>query len=280
MHLARSGMSLVLGAIALSAVAGPPMRRAHGPMPMEAIGDPYPSTYRVPRSAPVVLVGATILDGAGQRFDNGEVILADGKVRSIGHDLPRPAGAMVIDAHGRWITPGLIDVHTHLGVYSLPETSLDTGTSDVTELRDPNAADTWVEHAVRTVDPGFSHALAAGVTTLQILPGSSALFGGRSVIVHPIAAATIAAMKFPGAAQGLKMACGASPKEEFAERHLLNSRQGEIAAMREAFAEAENYVHQEGQEHGHEHHGPAADDLRDQTLALVLQGKMPVHIHC
>ena len=246
----------------------------------EQESDPYPSTYKAPVSAPVVITGATILDGAGKRIDDGEIVLANGKVQAIGHDLPRPAGATVIDARGKWITPGMIDIHTHLGVYSLPQTSLDTETSDVTELRDPNAADTWVEHAVRSVDPGFSHALAAGVTTLQILPGSSALFGGRSVIVHPIPAPTIAAMKFPGAPQGLKMACGASPKEEFASRHELNSRQGEIAAMREAFAEAQQWrrEHEHGPRHGH--HGPPDDDLKEQTLALVLAGKMPVHIHC
>jgi imidazolonepropionase-like amidohydrolase len=284
------GAALRFGALALAVVGlatvaagrpphGPPPHRAPPPM-FELEDDPYPSTYKAPASAPVVLVGATILDGAGQRIDAGEVILANGKVQAVGHGLAYPTGATVIDSHGKWITPGLIDVHTHLGVYSLPETSLDAATSDVTELRDPNAADTWVEHAVRSVDPGFSHALAAGVTTLQILPGSSALFGGRSVIVHPIPAPTIAAMKFPGAPQGLKMACGDSPKDEFASRNLLNSRQGEIAAMREAFAEAEEYRREGREGHRHGLRGPHTDDLREQTLALVLDGKMPVHIHC
>lgn len=264
-----------------AAAARPRPEHAHRREPLfEPVADPYPSTYKAPASAPVMLVGATILDGAGQRIDNGEMVLVGGKIQAIGHDLARPAGATTIDARGKWITPGLIDVHTHLGVYTLPQTSLDAEASDVTELRSPNAADTWVEHAVRSVDPGFTHALAAGVTTLQILPGSSALFGGRSVIVHPIPAPTIAAMKFPGAPQGLKMACGANPKEEFASRHLLNSRQGEIAEMREAFAEAEEYRHHERRGRGRDYHGPPDDDLKEQTLALVLDGKMPVHIHC
>jgi imidazolonepropionase-like amidohydrolase len=278
----RRGIRIVLAlaALAVTSAAVPKPRHSDQAPLLAADADAYPSTYKVPVSAPVVLVGATILDGAGQRIDGGEVVLANGKVVAVGHHLARPVGAIVIDAHGKWITPGLIDVHTHLGVYTLPQTSLDAETSDVTELRDPNAADTWVEHAVRSVDPGFGHALAAGVTTLQILPGSSAVFGGRSVIVHPIPAPTIAAMKFPGAPQGLKMACGASPKEEFASRHLLNSRQGEIAVMREAFAEAEEYreEHREGHHHGHD--GAHTDDLKEQTLALVLAGKMPVHIHC
>src|SRR3954451_23484410 len=166
MRSGASGMRALMLAIAAVGLNAAPARPPHGhrgPGPLEAASDPYPSTYKPAPSSPVVLVGATILDGAGQRIDNGEVVLSNGKVQAIGHDLPRPAGASVIDAHGKWITPGLIDVHTHLGVYTLPQTSLDAETSDVTEVHDPNAADTWVEDAVRSVDPGFGHALAAGV---------------------------------------------------------------------------------------------------------------------
>lgn len=273
-------MALALTGAAMAASARPPHPH-HGPPPaLEIESDPYPSTYNPAPSTPVVLTGATILDGAGNRINDGEVVLAGGKVQAIGRNLTRPAGATIIDARGKWITPGLIDVHTHLGVYTLPQTSLDADASDVTELHDPDASDTWVEHAVRSADPGFSHALAAGVTTLQILPGSSALFGGRSVIVHPIAAPTIAAMKFPGAPQGLKMACGANPKQAFASKGVLNSRQGELARMREAFIEADEY-RREKRGHDHPgHRGPPDDDLKEQTLALVLDGKMPVHIHC
>jgi imidazolonepropionase-like amidohydrolase len=275
---------VTIGTAALStaALARPPSDHPGRPepAPFAALADPYPSTYTPLPSVPVIIVDATILDGAGRRWEDADIALASGKVQAIGHGLDRPAGTRIIDARGKWITPGLIDVHTHLGVYTLPQTSLDAQTSDVAELRDPDAADTWIEHAVRSVDPGFGHALAAGVTTLQILPGSSTLFGGRSVIVKPIAAPTIAAMKFPGALQGLKMACGSNPKQAFAGRGLLNSRQGEIAAMREAFVDAEEWRQEHhGQDQG-PHRGPPDDDLKEQTLALVLEGKMPVHIHC
>ena len=282
MRSGGSAIRILMLALAGAAAAVPARPPRHAPPPLvEAESDPYPSTYRPAPSAPVVLTGATIFDGAGGRIDNGEVALANGKVVAIGRGIARPAGATIIDARGKWITPGLIDVHTHLGVYTLPQTSLDADASDVTELRDPNAADTWVEHAVRSADPGFAHALAAGVTTLQILPGSSALFGGRSVIVHPIAAPTVAPMKFPGAPQGLKMACGANPKQAFAGRGILNSRQGELSRMREAFIEAEEYRREKrGRGGPRGHHGPPDDDLKEQTLALVLDGKLPVHIHC
>ena len=275
------GAVFALGAVAMTALVH---ARAPDPVPQgQAEYDPYPSTYRPSPSTPVLLAGATILDGAGKRIHSGDILLAGGKIQAIGHRLARPAGALVIDASGKWITPGLIDIHTHLGVYTLPQTSLDAEASDVTELHDPDASDTWIEHGVRAADPAFSHALAAGVTTLQILPGSSALFGGRSVIVKPIPANTVAAMKFPGARQGLKMACGANPKEAFAGRHELNSRQGEMARMREAFVEAEEWRQEDRADphHGHgPHRGPPDDDLKEQTLALVLDGKMPVHIHC
>ena len=241
--------------------------------------DPYPSTYKPPSSPPVVISQATILDGLGGRIESGEILLDNGKITAVGRKVPRPPGVLVIDAKGGWVTPGLIDVHTHLGVYTMPQTSLDAQASDVVEQRDPNAADTWIEHAVRSVDPGFSHALRAGVTTIQILPGSSDLVGGRSVIVHPIPSPTIAGMKFPGAPQGIKIACGENPKLAFASRNLLNSRQGEIAALREAFLEAREY--RDETRDGHSvHRGPAAEQLKEQTLAAVLDGKMPVHIHC
>jgi len=271
----RLVQSVTAACAALGLVAALPMRAASEAQPFN---DPYPSTYKPLPSPPIVLSGATILDGAGGRINAGEVLLDRGRIAAIGKSVPRPAGALVIEAKGKWITPGLIDVHSHVGVYTLPQTSLDAKSSDVVELRDPDAADTWIEHAVRSVDPGFSRALAAGVTTLQILPGSSDLFGGRSVIVKPVPSPTIGGMKFPGAPQGLKMACGANPKEAFAGRNLLNSRQGEIAEMREAFMEAEKYRQQERER---DHPGQSAsDELRNQTLAAVLDGKILVHIHC
>ena len=275
-------IGLVQFAAAAFAIAGlalaQPVRR--GLAPMAPLDDPYPSTYKPLPAPPIVLSGATILDGVGGRVDFGEILLANGKIVAVGNQVARPAGALVINAKGKWVTPGLIDVHTHLGVYTLPQTSLDVRASDVVEQRDPNSADTWIEHAVRSVDPGFSHALAAGVTTLQILPGSSDLFGGRSVIVHPIPSPTIAGMKFPGARQGLKIACGENPKQAFASRNLLNSRQGEIAQMREAFLEAQEYREHRGEGEGDHHHGASDEELKEQTLAAVLDGKIPVHIHC
>lgn len=225
----------------------------------------------------MIIAGATILDGSGGRL-TGDVIVRDGRIVAIGPGLERPEGTELIDASGRWITPGLIDIHTHYGTYLLPQSAGEAEVSDVIEDSDPNVADTWIEHAVHPTDPAFSRALAGGVTTLQILPGSGALFGGRSVVVHPIPAVTLAQMRFPSAPQGLKMACGSNPANSFGGRgRAPNSRQGEIAGIRRAFLEAEHYREEWEGEGGR---GAARRDLRMDTLVAAMNGDLPVHLHC
>ncbi len=276
-----------------------PQRTGHPPW----LRDLFPSTYRPLPRVDTLIIHATILDGAGHRIDDGELLMRDGKVMAVGHDLPH-AGATVIDGKARWVTPGLIDIHSHNGTYVLPQTALDAKASDVSELSDPNAAGTWIESAINPQDMAFARALAGGVTTLQVLPGSSPIFGGRSVVLHPINATTMQAMKMPGAPWGLKMACGENPKGEDADRNRgPTSRQGEIAYIRDAFTAADHYRHEwrgwlahgggDGGEHphgmGHDHHGPEGDDehhhppLDDpklDTLAAVLDGDIAVHMHC
>src|SRR3546814_7815500 len=96
-----------------------------------------------------------------------------------GADTAIPADALVIDGRGKFVTPGVIDVHSHLGVY--PSPGVDAH-SDGNEMTSPTTPEVWDEHSVWPQDPGFSRALAnGGVTSLQILPGSAHLIGGRSV---------------------------------------------------------------------------------------------------
>ena len=270
--LILSAVMCVGGAHAARAPAAPAEHQAEISAPA--------SRYKPLPRADTLLTGATILDGAGGRLEHGEVLMRDGRIVAVGHDLAHE-GAVVVDASGRWITPGIIDIHTHYGVYVLPQSAAEANVSDVLEDSDPNVADTWIEHAVRASDPAFSRALAAGVTTLQILPGSGALFGGRTVIVKPVPAVTIDEMRFPGAQQGLKMACGSNPASNFGGRgRFPNSRQGEIAGVRAAFLEAQRYM----KDWDDYRAGLRADepkrDLRLDTLSAAIRGELRVHLHC
>jgi imidazolonepropionase-like amidohydrolase len=269
--------AVLLGASFLAAEGGD----ARGREPPPYLQEGFPSTYRpLPRSE-TLITHATILDGAGHRIDDGDVLMNQGKVEAIGRGLALPAGARRIEARGRWVTPGLIDIHSHDGTYVEPLTTEDENSNDVSELSDPNAAGTWIETAVNPQDPGFTRALAGGVTALQVLPGSSPIFGGRSVVLKPIPAPTVQQMKFPGAPQGLKMACGENPKSEDAEKlRGPTSRQGEIAFIRKAFSDARLYKADWDAYAAGKADKPPKDDPTSDTLAAVLAGRIAVHMHC
>jgi imidazolonepropionase-like amidohydrolase len=269
--------------------------------------EPFPSTYQVPANAPVLIQGGTVLTGTGERLDATDVLIADGRIQSIGKNLSAPAGARIIDARGRWVTPGLIDIHSHLGVYAVPAVK---GLDDGNEATSPVTANVWAEHSVWPQDPGFETALEGGVTTLQILPGSANLIGGRSVVLKNVQAVTYQGMKFPGAAYGLKMACGENPKRVYGEKHQAPStRMGNVAGYRQAFADARDYqeswdkYHRELAAYNKKKAAPPDDaakktkdkdgadkepmppsppkrDLKLETLAEVLNGHIRVHMHC
>ncbi|MFV3076260.1 amidohydrolase [Niveispirillum fermenti] len=242
--------------------------------------DPYPSRYVPQPSGLVALTGATLLTGAGTRVDGGTIIVRDGRIEAVGTGLPVPAGATVIDATGRWITPGIIDMHSHLGVYASPAVQAH---SDGNEITDPNTAQVWAEHSVWPQDPGFERALQGGVTVLQILPGSANLFGGRSVTVKNVPARSVQEMKFPGAPYGLKMACGENPKRVYGGKgRAPGSRMANVAGYRKAWVEAAEYrrkwddYHQSKDKKG----DPPKRDLQLDTLADALRGDILVHNHC
>ena len=251
--------------ILLLAFAFPPLAHA-------ASEPPYPSTY-VPLEAETVLFrGATILVGNGERLDGADLLIADGRIAAIGESLAVPAGARVIDATGKWLTPGIIDNHSHLGVYPSPG---DRAHSDGNEITAPNTAEVWAEHSVWPQDPGFIRALEGGITTLQVLPGSANLFGGRSVTLRNLPGRSVQEMKFPGAPYGLKMACGENPKRVYGSKgRAPSTRMGNVAGYREAWIAAADYLDKLDDEK------PPKRDLQLETLAGVLTGDILVHNHC
>ncbi|MDR3511357.1 MAG: amidohydrolase [Caulobacteraceae bacterium] len=275
---AALALAALLGACASAAPPAPAASAAREPLPYKL--DPYPSTYKPLPRVDTLIVGAVLLDGAGRRLDGADLLLKDGKVVAVGPNLARPAGVAVIDAHGRWVTPGVVDIHSHDGDFAMPMTANDLQTLDVSEISDPNDANVWAEHSVSPQDPDFSRALAGGVTTLQVLPGSDPLFGGRSVVLKDVPANTVQAMKFPGAPYGLKMACGENPKGTFgAKGRFPNSRMGEMAGYREAWLKARDYK-AKWDKYERDGGDPPARDLKMDTLAGVLDGDIRVHMHC
>ncbi len=274
-----------------------------------SMAETFPSTYRVPATPPLLIQGATVLTGTGERLDGADLLIVDGRIEAVGKNLAAPSGARILGAQGRWVTPGLIDIHSHLGVYASPAVS---GLNDGNEATSPVTSNVWAEHSVWPQDPGFETALEGGVTTLQILPGSANLIGGRSVVLKNVPSVSYQGMKFPGAAYGLKMACGENPKRVYGENHQAPStRMGNVAGYRQAFADAQDYQlswdkydrelaeytkkksdsgdtaskksREKDKDKGDKDSGPPSPPKRDlklETLAEVMKGHIRVHMHC
>ncbi|MBX7491795.1 amidohydrolase [Qipengyuania sp. 1NDW9] len=231
--------------------------------------EPFPSTYTPYPGRPTALVGAVVYDGAGGRIDNGTVLFRDGKVVAIGDASLSTDGYDRIDAAGKFVTPGVIDIHSHLGDYPSPQVDAH---SDGNEATSPTTPEVWAEHSVWPQDPGFSRALAnGGVTSLQILPGSANLMGGRSSTLKNVPARTVQGMKFPGAPYGFKMACGENPKRVYGNRgRMPSTRMGNFAVNRQTWLDAVAYAEGDRDKR----------DLAKETLVGVLDGDILVHNHC
>jgi imidazolonepropionase-like amidohydrolase len=302
---------LFLGAAACASTAS-----TTKPLELEVIGEwidpedhgPRPATPAArperPAPRPVVIRGATLLTAAGRRIEGGTLVLAGGKVAAIGGaDLAAPEGALEIDGAGRFVTPGIIDAHSHIGVYP---SMAGGGNADGNEMSDVNTAAAAAEYAYLPQDPAIARALAGGVTAALVIPGSANLFGGRGVTVEMRPARRLDEIRFAGAPPTLKMACGENPKRVHGAKTGPQTRMGEIAAVRAAFRAAAEHAakhavyrrqhaaweqrRQRAAELERESPGrrvkpedaPARPepDLRLETLAAVLRGEILLQVHC
>jgi imidazolonepropionase-like amidohydrolase len=274
----RRLLAVGLAAIALPGCAS--LSPKPKPAPPVAINqDPYPSTYVRYPGAPTVIRHATVFDGDGRQINDGTVVFADGVVQAVGGpELASPAGAVEIDGSGKFVTPGIIDIHSHLGDYPSPGVP---SLSDGNEATSPARPEVWAEHSVWPQDPGFSRALInGGVTTMQILPGSANLFGGRSVVLKNVPARTTQGMKFPGAPYGLKMACGENPKRVYGSKNNMpQTRMGNIAFTRQTWIKAQAYKRKWDKYMRNGGDMPERDLAMD-TLKGVLDGKILIQNHC
>jgi imidazolonepropionase-like amidohydrolase len=244
----------------------------------------FASTYTPRPAPPTLLRGATVIDGDDHEFANADVLMQDGKIVAVGAALALPAGGVEVNAAGKFVTPGIIDVHSHLGVYPSPTIEAN---QDGNEATDPNTAQVWAEHSVWPMDPGFGRAIAGGVTMLHILPGSANLFGGRGVTMRPLPGArTAQEMKVPDAPQSLKMACGENPSRVYGSRNSSPATDmGNVAGYRQAFAEARAYArkwkdYRDKVAAGDTEAEEPDRDLQMETLAGVLDGSILLQWHC
>jgi imidazolonepropionase-like amidohydrolase len=242
--------------------------------PAEKAPTPFPSTYKAYPGVATAIRNVTVYDGEGGKIDNGVVFMTGGKISNVGGpDTAIPAGVNMVDGTGKFVTPGIIDIHSHLGDYPTPSVEAH---SDGNEATSPTTPEVWAEHSVWPQDPGFSRALAnGGVTALQILPGSANLMGGRSVVLKNVYARTVQGMKFPDAPYGLKMACGENPKRVYGSKgRMPSTRMGNIAVNRQTWIKAQEY--KKKRDSGKEY----TRDLGMETLAGVLDGDISIQNHC
>ncbi|MDG2060773.1 MAG: amidohydrolase [SAR86 cluster bacterium] len=229
----------------------------------------FKSTYVPEKNVDFIIKGARILTGTGKEILDGFIWVSENKIKDIGETNDMPEGIRVISGEGKWVTPGIIDIHSHMGVYPSPSLK---GNSDGNEATNPVTSHVWAEHSVWTQDPQMPLALKGGITTFHVLPGSANLFGGRGVTLKNVWSTTVQGMKFPGAPYTLKMACGENPKRVYGRRKGTepSTRMGNVAGYRNAWIDAVNYSDKTNLKR----------DLKLDTLAGVLNGEILVQNHC
>ncbi len=227
----------------------------------------------------VVIEHATLYPATSGIIPDGSIVIVDGKISEVGSGITTPSGAKVIDGHGKHVLPGFIDTHSHMGVYAWPGVDAN---SDGNELTDPISPQVDALDSVYPQDPAFKRAAAGGVTTVQILPGSGNLIGGKAVTLHVMPdAVTVDEMVFREAPRGIKMALGENPKRVYGDRNQLPStRMGNIYMLRDAFIKTEEYRDKWNRYNSKKDDSAPERNLKWETLSQVLDGTLLVHVHC
>jgi imidazolonepropionase-like amidohydrolase len=226
------------------------------------------------------ITGGRVVPIEGPVLDGGTVLVADGRITAVsGPGTPPPPDVPVIDAAGRWVLPGLIDAHTHLGAREEGE---GWAGHDTNELTGPVQPHVRVLDAINPADEGFRDAISGGVLAAGVTPGSGNPIGGQTVAIR-CWGRTVDDMVLRSPA-GMKSALGENPKRVLGERRVNpSSRLGTAAAIRSALVDAVNYLaKREGaaEESAERTEHPAARDLKLEALAGVLRREIPWRQHC
>jgi imidazolonepropionase-like amidohydrolase len=237
--------------------------------------------------ASFAVVGATVMTaGPAGTIAKGTVLVAGGKIAAVGAAVEVPPGTRTIDASGRFLLPGIVDTHSHMGVYPYPGTDAN---ADGNEATSPITPEVRAEDSVHLEDPAFEMARAGGVTCVMILPGSANLIGGEACVVKLRKTGTLEGMKFQGAPRNMKMACGENPKRVYGGRNQAPStRMGELAYLRKSFTEAVEYgakwklyeeKRKKAAEKGDTPPEAPETDLRKAALLDIVEGRVQVQLH-
>jgi len=222
----------------------------------------------------IVIKNAIVMTVTHGNITNGSIYIKDGKIAAVGETVNAPVGATVIDAGGRYLTPGIIDSHSHI--------ALD---DDVNEATSPITPHMMMKDAFNYQDKAIYRALAGGVTTSLLLHGSANMIGGQAVVIKHKYGATRDEMLFPNAPRSIKFASGENPKRVYGSRDQLPStRMGNFAVQRQALVEAQDYMREwdsynDKIKRGDKDASPPKRDLKLEALADVLRGKIMVQIH-
>jgi imidazolonepropionase-like amidohydrolase len=219
----------------------------------------------------LAIVNAKVIPVEGEEFD-GTILVRDGRIAELGADVVVPEGAAVLDAAGAQVTPGLVDAHTHLGVH--PEGDGPTA-SDTNEMTNPNTAGVRALDAIDPFDEGFDLALAGGVTTVNVNPGSGNPIGGQAVTLHTHGRIVDhMVLREPA---GVKSALGENPKRVYGDKKVMPStRMGTAKILRDAFVAAQSYQRKLADP---EKSSAQDVDLTLEALAKVLRREIPWRQH-
>ena len=237
-------------------------------------GVPMTGPYR--EDGVLAIVGGTVLTMAGETIENGTVVVRDGRIAAVGRRVRPPRDAHVIEAGGRYVTPGIIDAHSHIAA----EGGINEGSLAVTSM-------VRIEDVVDPTDIGIYRALAGGVTTINVLHGSANPIGGQNQVLKLRWGQDADGLRFEGAPPGIKFALGENPKRSRSfgpgPRRYPATRMGVLDVIRQAFTDAAEYRtaterHREAEAAG-ERSRPPARDLELEALVEILEGDRLVHAH-
>lgn len=210
---------------------------------------------------------------SGAVFEQGSILIAKGKIKAIGQNLPAPKNAKIIEAKGMWVFPGFIEAHSHIGLH---EANMGFEGSDFNETTDPITPHLRVIDGINPRDPAFTKALAAGVTTSLIAPGSANIVGGQCAVVKNRGTSIDEmVMREPAA---MKLAFGENPKRVYKERgETPSTRMGTAALLREALIKARDYKVQKEQALAKGE--PFTRKMKEEAWLQVLRGELPLKAH-